>query len=416
MFSSLVGPVRVNGRVYTDADIFELEFEKIWSKVWIYVGHASEVPAVGDYVRRKVGRQEVILTRGEDDILRVLKNRCIHRANLVCQAPCGNAKVFRCPYHGWTYGNDGHLVGVTYRRGTGGYSSEALEALSGLEPAERVDSYRGLVFASLAPEGPTLKEFLSGTVAAIDRFMDLAPEGTVRLSAGSHKMNVRANWKLFSENQVDRYHATFVHQVTYSLDKGKADWAAKLNSEGPAFVRCFEGGHSELDFSPVNLASGHSQYSAGSVARSEQDFPDLVSALEARLGVEYAKKLLVGGPPHLLVFPNLAFVMQDIRFILPVSVNESTVYQFPAFLDGASDAVNNERLRRHQLAGAVMTDDHEVLERNQRGYSGEGDFSAILERGFGQDRSDDEGYSVGSLLSESPLRNFWNAYVTLMDS
>jgi phenylpropionate dioxygenase-like ring-hydroxylating dioxygenase large terminal subunit len=63
----------------------------------------------GDYVRKSLGLQDVIMTRGADGQVRLLLNRCAHRGNLVCEAERGHAKSFRCPYHRWTYKNTGEL-------------------------------------------------------------------------------------------------------------------------------------------------------------------------------------------------------------------------------------------------------------------------------------------------------------------
>ena len=36
---------------YTDADIYERELSEIYLKSWIYAGHVSEVPNIGDWFR-----------------------------------------------------------------------------------------------------------------------------------------------------------------------------------------------------------------------------------------------------------------------------------------------------------------------------------------------------------------------------
>src|SRR5438552_752014 len=73
-----VEPDRVHRRVYADAEIFELEMEHIFNKVWTYVGHESQVPKPGDYWTTIVGRQPMILVRHQDGSLQVLFNRCPH--------------------------------------------------------------------------------------------------------------------------------------------------------------------------------------------------------------------------------------------------------------------------------------------------------------------------------------------------
>ena len=56
----------MHGRVYYDRDLFRAELQKIWHRVWVYVGHESEVPARGDYVRRQIGTQPVLMVRSAD--------------------------------------------------------------------------------------------------------------------------------------------------------------------------------------------------------------------------------------------------------------------------------------------------------------------------------------------------------------
>ena len=102
-FSELInGPV-IHGRLYRDPEVFQRELEAVWYKVWIYVGHASEIPHPGDYVRRQIGLQPVIMIRDDDGHINVFFNRCRHRGNLVCQRERSNVEVLTCPYHGWTY-------------------------------------------------------------------------------------------------------------------------------------------------------------------------------------------------------------------------------------------------------------------------------------------------------------------------
>ncbi|MBE7195692.1 MAG: Rieske 2Fe-2S domain-containing protein, partial [Gordonia polyisoprenivorans] len=153
---ALIQPTRVHGSLYSDPEIFARELEKIWYTTWVFVGHESEVPEPNDYVRKKLGRQDVIMTRDRDGQIHLLLNRCAHRANLVCDDAQGNSSSFRCPYHGWTYRNSGELLGYPYNKGYGGKNAVDLKMGS----VTRVDSYQGFVFGSFAAEGPSLVEHL----------------------------------------------------------------------------------------------------------------------------------------------------------------------------------------------------------------------------------------------------------------
>ena len=89
-----------------------------WSKptffkcCWIYLGHDSEIPKVGDFRRRTVAGQPLFWVRGSDGRARVFYNSCTHWGANVCRLDDGNAELFQCFYHAWTFNNQGELVSV----------------------------------------------------------------------------------------------------------------------------------------------------------------------------------------------------------------------------------------------------------------------------------------------------------------
>src|SRR5262245_13005833 len=119
-YSDLIQPERVHGSLYTDPGVFAEELERIWFTTWVCVGHTSEIAQPGDYVRKKIATQDLIMTRGRDGSVHLLVNRCAHRGSIVCEDQKGNSSAFRCAYHGWTYRNDGELIGYPYPKGYGG--------------------------------------------------------------------------------------------------------------------------------------------------------------------------------------------------------------------------------------------------------------------------------------------------------
>jgi len=88
--SKYVEPDRVRREVYTDAQIFDLEMQRIHEKVWIYCGHETQVPKAGDYYTLQIGRQPMIMVRGANGKVNVLYNRCPHRGNMICGDRKGN--------------------------------------------------------------------------------------------------------------------------------------------------------------------------------------------------------------------------------------------------------------------------------------------------------------------------------------
>ncbi len=99
--STLVEPDRVHRSVYTDQEVFDREIENIFETVWVYCGHESQIPNVGDYYSVQIGRQPMIMVRGREGAIHVLYNRCPHRGVQVCGALKGNAGTsLACSYHG----------------------------------------------------------------------------------------------------------------------------------------------------------------------------------------------------------------------------------------------------------------------------------------------------------------------------
>ena len=214
--SKFVEPDRVRKEVYTDPAIFELEMERIHETVWIYCGHESQVPKAGDYYAVQIGRQPMLMVRGADGSISVLYNRCPHRGNMMCGDRHGNTgEFFRCSYHAWTFKHDGSLRSIPMMES--GYAGTRLTKDSPelcMKRAARVENYRGFVFASLAGDGPSLKEFLGKAIVAFDDMCDRAPEGEVEVVPNCFRVIQHSNWKIFLENQLDALHPSVVHQST----------------------------------------------------------------------------------------------------------------------------------------------------------------------------------------------------------
>lgn len=396
---------RVHGRLYHDAELFRREMDDIFGKVWVYLGHESEVPNSGDYVRRQIGLQPVIVVRGKDGKLRVLYNRCRHRANLVCHLDRGNEQVFRCPYHGWTYSNHGELIAPTFDEAyEDGLNSDDF----GLTPVARVQSYRGLVFASASPHGISLDEHLGSAKKFLDLIIDRSPVGEVELTAGVQKMRYLANWKMLPENSLEGgYHGHFIHKFAFDLfDSRSGRNRMELDEESILYL---PGGHMVEDFRHVK----YRPKTEPSPARKAY-----VETLVKTYGAERAEELMFGRAPILFVFPNLMFVQTHFRTLQPVSVNETHVYYQPTLLKGVPPEINSEIIRSHETsfgpAGFLSPDDIEVMERNQIGLQARGNEWLFIGRGIHRENRLPDGGTVGHDMDENQLRGLWQHYARLM--
>ena len=146
-YADLARVDRTHVSLYTDPEVFHDELERIFYRSWVYVAHDSEIPNPGDYKTTYIGLVPVIATRDAAGKVHVLVNRCTHRGATVCPTEKGNAGSFVCPYHGWEFAPDGRLVSVGLPKG---YNEVELDLPRlGLREAAKVDSYRGIIFASL---------------------------------------------------------------------------------------------------------------------------------------------------------------------------------------------------------------------------------------------------------------------------
>ena len=100
---------------YTDAERFRREIEKFYFQSWVCAGRAEQAAEPGDYFLRDVGGESIIITRDTAGVLRAFYNVCRHRGTRMCTAAEGTLPGrIQCPYHGWSYGLDGCLMGAPH--------------------------------------------------------------------------------------------------------------------------------------------------------------------------------------------------------------------------------------------------------------------------------------------------------------
>ena len=208
-------------RVFNNQQIYDLELRRIFARSWVFIGHESEIPNPGDFAARYIGDDPFIFVRGNDGIIRVLLNSCRHRGAQVCRTEVGNAKSFTCPFHGWSYKNNGELDGVPAKRE--GYRELNLSQW-GLFAAPKVASYCGLVFANLDPDAVSFDEYLGSYKWYLDIQLKLS-EGGMEVIGEPHRWIVDANWKQGAENFCgDSSHTQMTHKSV--IDVGIVDRAA----------------------------------------------------------------------------------------------------------------------------------------------------------------------------------------------
>lgn len=187
---------------YTNAEVFELEYDAFFLKRWQLIGHVSEVAAPGDYITADIGRDNIIVMRGKDDCLRAFLNVCRHRGSRILEGAGSCRGVIRCPYHGWTYRFDGSLMAVPQEETFAKFdrSDYGLHAI-------QLEVFHGLVFVRARGQGPGIAEQFAHSAAYFEKY-DVA---NYVKCAETRTQIWDVNWKVAWDNYLENYHIPIGH-------------------------------------------------------------------------------------------------------------------------------------------------------------------------------------------------------------
>jgi phenylpropionate dioxygenase-like ring-hydroxylating dioxygenase large terminal subunit len=425
---ALVRPDRVHRRLYADPAIFELEMDRIFGRTWIFLAHESQIRNPGDFVRTRLGREDVLVVRDAGGI-HALVNRCTHRGATVCAGDGGNVPGFVCPYHGWSYRLDGALNAVPHRQSYPASFDLADPRLS-LARVPRVASYRGFVFGNLSPQGPGLLDHLGPMTAAIDNLVDRAPDGEIEQAGGIARLEYRGNWKFHNENAIDTLHPGFVHESSVAAARAdRRDYADPAYDAHQAHTQLLANAFGPREWDGVGLVGtpgGHTYmggfYKSGILAPTRNDpvWTEYRARLAARLGADKADAVLAMDRFNNLIFPSLSInaQYQQIRFVQPLAVDRTRLVSFCFRLKGAPDPLFHRAVRfltnLCSPYSMIFGDDLAIFERCQAGLSNDVPEWIDVSRGLGQEQRRADGALETAGLSELPQRALLAAWLRCM--
>jgi Rieske 2Fe-2S family protein len=196
-------------RYYTDPDVFRQDLERFFFGGWVAVGRDEEIAGAGRFVVREIAGESLIVVRDRDGRPRAFYNLCRHRGTRLCTAAEGTfADRIQCPYHAWTYGLDGQLVGAPHMDDV-----EHFDRKDWPLHAVAAESWDGHLFVNLAPEPSPLVDQL-GAVAA-GRFQPWRMRELRRWRQVEY--DVAANWKLVLQNYSECLHCPNLHPALNRL-------------------------------------------------------------------------------------------------------------------------------------------------------------------------------------------------------
>lgn len=397
------GVTRVPYRIYSDAEIYELEQQRIFrGPIWNFLCLELDISNPGDFKTSTVGEIPVVVTRDGDGAIHAMVNRCAHKGALVCLKERGNAKALSCLYHSWSYDLQGRLKGIAFRRGInghGGMPDDFDPAKHRLEPL-RVETFCGLVFGTFSDETPDVESFLGATIAKFVR----RNLGRPLKLLGTHSQIIHNNWKLYAENIRDSYHATLLHTFYTTFNVNRLDMDGGILLADDKWHHISYAKSATLDVAPeykdanVHSAQFDTQLNGGQLLDKWEEFDD---------GITHSV---------MSVFPNICIQLTlnslAVRFFAPRGVDKTELCWMYLGCESDDEAQTAMRVRQGNLTGAaglVSLEDGCINEFVQRGTRGSADHQAFVEMGGRGVES-----SENSRATEVAIRGFWTGYRRIM--
>ncbi len=199
--------VRIPASAYTDPALFELEKKNIFKRLPLMVAPSCELPEPGDFKAMDICGVPVFLSRQKTGEVIAFLNMCTHRGNPIVSGT-GNAARFTCGYHGWTFKQNGDLVGVASPQDFGSInkSDHCLTRFPVYENA-------GLIWATLDPDSKlSIPDYLCNYDALLDAF------GFKDWTLFAQRTLSGPNWKTAYDGYLDFYHLPVLHKDTFGSD------------------------------------------------------------------------------------------------------------------------------------------------------------------------------------------------------
>lgn len=295
---------------YTSYEFHRLEAQRMWSRTWQFVVREEQILNAGDHVVYDLIDQSVIVMRGDDGVIRAFYNSCLHRGRALRNSN-GNVRELRCPFHGFTWDNNGRFRSLPCE-----WDFKHLDRNRLNLPQVRVETWGGFVFINFDNDAPALKDYLG---VLPEHFADYLMDRSCTLVHVQKR--IPCNWKVGQEAFFESMHSrtTHPHILTFIAD---------VDSQYDAF-----GDHITRMVTPSTVPSSHlegvtemrvlkdSLSASGRMATADADahqLPDGVGAREyigelnrqmfgAAAGADLSKATLAELQDAILysVFPNL---------------------------------------------------------------------------------------------------------------
>lgn len=206
----------VSRELYVNPDVFEQEMEQIFQRCWLFLGHESQLPNPGDFIVSRMGTEEVIVVRDRrDNKIRAFLNSCRHRGMKVCRYDEGNALVFTCPFHAWTYDTTGSLVGVGFGNYPNAYTDTLPREQWGLTEVAQFTNFYGSLWATWDPKAPSFEDYLGPFAESLRHCLQSSDgdDNGLEFFTPFQRHRLPTNWKVPGFTSVtDLTHTAMTHR------------------------------------------------------------------------------------------------------------------------------------------------------------------------------------------------------------
>ncbi len=329
---------------YYDPAYYELEREAVFRHSWLQLGHVSELPEPGSFIRREVEvlKASVLLVRGRDGHIRAFHNVCTHRGTQLVEAESGRAGNFSCPYHRWSFSTDGRLLSAP------DFESFGLTKEECALPAIALEICGGLIFVNFEPK-ISLREEMGPFADWLEKFP--CAQAT---QFSEYVYEINGNWKLTYDNFQENYHLRFIHPRT---------GGAAVSDENPFGY-------------PVKYGF-HGPHRTQTIWSNPNVKPTPLQAISFGKGAQFAMADGLAGPharDYLALFPNFFVIGTPTQSfshtIWPLGPERSRGV-IRLYWKGEDDCASRRYAREYALASArdIHAEDRAVIEAGQRGLS-----------------------------------------------
>ncbi len=393
--------------VFNNQEVYDLEQARLYNgPTWNYLATEAELPEKGSFKSTYIGDTPVVVTRGQDNEIYAWVNRCAHRGAEICRERHGKSEdgAYTCVYHQWAFDAKGDLRGVPFQRGLagkGGMPKDFDKKQHSLRKV-RVVNYHGAIFGTFSDDTPDIEDYMGEDVAYhFKRIMHKPIE-----ILGTTRQHIAGNWKFYSENTKDPYHASLLHlfHATFGLYRSSQKGESISNNDFHSVLWASGGTEDESALDDMKkdklrtLQTGEYELQDMSLLAGTQEFEDNVTLV------------------ILSLFPSL--VLQQIqntlafRQILPKGKDEfELVWTYFGYKDD-SEEVRNYRLKQFNLigpGGLISMEDGESTELCQNAIVRDGEYTNVIQMGGKEASGDDH------LVTEGLIRGLWKGYKELMD-